>query len=793
MNGYVARVRGMLGTRVRAARRALAIWSGPAAHRSAVFAEIAALLEEEATLLEEEAARFHEEHRLAALERDRLAKIAELSRKQPIAATAGTDALSPERDETAFADARAAHVTDRQAAPGDVALDPLRNRLIIQKRRMARGVQRSKRLRARAEARTATLERLRDRAQRRAEKEARAARARTARRDAQRRKSQQGAAHARHAREAWDRGDFVAATEAWSAFAALDPENPMPRVGRVSVLRRLGDFDGARAEYHRFAEVLADDPARDLPLAKVASTAQMLDRANAHVDRMVEAGPLSATGWTWAFTFNRRHGRPAALLRTLDACLGDPDIRALFEADDVQSFARARADLLLDLDAVGWSVSDRGAPPAGMQLHREAARAICARPEPALRYEPVPGRVMLVLPSFGPGGVQRQALNLVRFLADRAPGLERIVILPLKGDEALEFHRAALEDLGAAFADAVPEGPLPPVEGLPEDAGRLLDLLPERYGREVRHVAAQIRAWRPETVHAWTDPINAAAGLAAVLAGTPRLVMGARSSAPTGRRETAASPFLRTCFAALLQRPGSMLTTNCRAAAAEFEDWLGCDAARIRTIYNGVDVDAMLASRTPERAAALRAALDVPPEAPLVVAAFRISPEKRPLLWVEAAARVAERRPDVHFAMLGDGVLHGAVQDAVAARGLGGRIHLPGVTREVENWIEASTAVLLTSTFEGTANIVLEAQALGRPVIAPAVGGLPEAFLPGETGLLSAPDPEAEALAALVLEVLDDPRIAEGARQRGEAFIRDRFGIARFVDGHRTLYGLAPD
>ncbi|UWQ23105.1 glycosyltransferase [Jannaschia sp. W003] len=720
----------------------------------------------EARALDVEAAALDGEARMAGEERTRLERIARLA-EQPVP-PAATDQL--DGDDRARAEDRAALDRDRGAlAAGEGGAAA---RAEAQHRRQARGTQRRDAMAHRAERQVERLARLEARESRRV-------------------RQAREAAVACEVNAAWDDGDFARAEALWSRMAAEDPLNPVPRVGLARVFRRIGAFHRCEEEYEAFARALEGHPSRDLNLGLLAGAAKMTDRAKDHFDRAVEQGIAEYAGWKRALAFYRQQGMPAAALALLDRCLGGaPGAPALGDGE-AAAFRRSRDEVVADLAAVGWDVDARGAPPEAMRLHDEAARAICARPAPAVPYDPVPGRVMLVVPSLGGGGVQRQSLNLVRFLPAEAPALEGVVVLPLLGDASQDHHRAAFAEAGAQFADPVPgtDAPLPP--DLPGDAARMIETLPARYARDVRHLMAEIRRWRPETVHGWTEPVSVSVGLAAMLTGVPRVVLGARSSAPIGRRAVNASDFFHAALAALLAHEHVTLTTNCQASADEFEAWLGCGAGRVRTIYNGVDVDAMRAGRSPGRAAALRAGLGVPEAAPLVMAAFRITTEKRPLLWAEAAAGAIALRPDLHFAMLGDGVLRESVADLVAARSLAERIHLPGRTEEVENWIEAASAVFLTSNFEGTANIVLEAQALGRPVIVPDVGGLAESFRPGVTGILFDPDEDAGTLSRRIVDALGDPALAEAARGEGEAFIRERFAIDAFVRSHRDLYGLS--
>jgi glycosyltransferase involved in cell wall biosynthesis len=160
---------------------------------------------------------------------------------------------------------------------------------------------------------------------------------------------------------------------------------------------------------------------------------------------------------------------------------------------------------------------------------------------------------------------------------------------------------------------------------------------------------------------------------------------------------------------------------------------------------------------------------------------FQARRQKRPYLWIEAAAVIARRAPDVEFVLVGDILREHEISQALAHVGLQDRFHRPGIRPDVASWLALMDVVLMTSAYEGTPNVLLEAQALGRPVVTTDVGGTAECFLPGVTGLLVPADPTPEQVADAVLRVLDDPGFAARAREHGPAFIRQRFDPQRMA------------
>ncbi|MEI8154507.1 MAG: glycosyltransferase [Hyphomicrobiales bacterium] len=232
-----------------------------------------------------------------------------------------------------------------------------------------------------------------------------------------------------------------------------------------------------------------------------------------------------------------------------------------------------------------------------------------------------------------------------------------------------------------------------------------------------------------------------------------------------------------------------VLSNNSEAGARDYADWLGIEPTRVKVIYNGIDFDHLTAGVDPERVRQARATLGVPPDAPVVGSAFRMSEEKRPLLWVEVAAEVARRDERTHFVVYGDGPMRTDMLDLARRRGIAERLHLPGHEDDISSCYKAMNVVMLTSRHEGLPNVLLEAQSLGIPVVAPDVGGVIEAMWPEVTGWAVA-DADAGKLAERVIFSLEDQTWASRVRGDAPAFVRERFGIPAMLRRTLEVYGL---
>lgn len=187
-----------------------------------------------------------------------------------------------------------------------------------------------------------------------------------------------------------------------------------------------------------------------------------------------------------------------------------------------------------------------------------------------------------------------------------------------------------------------------------------------------------------------------------------------------------------------------------------------------------------------EAANAVRRALNVPRDVPLLLFLGRITRDKGVLDLAKAFARLVDEGRDIHLAMVGpdEGGLALAIQKICARCAT--RVHFVGFIERPEHFMAAADIFCLPSYREGFGAVVIEAAAIGVPAVASAIYGVTDAVVDGETGLLHPPG-DHDAMVRCLATLIDDPdlrqRMGHGARERA---IRD-FG-ARRVTGALLSY-----
>jgi glycosyltransferase involved in cell wall biosynthesis len=398
----------------------------------------------------------------------------------------------------------------------------------------------------------------------------------------------------------------------------------------------------------------------------------------------------------------------------------------------------------------------------------------------------VPGRVVMVCGSLQPGGAERQLANTLVGLAGSS--LESVTLLCdcLQPDtkQNFDFYLPLAQSSGAAIR--VIKTSWGAFDRLLLPRSLKAALFHPNLIADVANLYLEFRTLRPEIVHAWLDWSNVRAGLAAVLAGVPKVFLSGRNLSP--RHFEFHTEYFHPVYTALLEWGGDQIRflNNSQAGANDYADWLSIPREKIRVIRNGIHL-AENVSLMPTHAGAFRLRYGIPASAPIVGGMFRFNSEKQPLLWLEAAGRIALKLPDAHFVIFGDGPMRHEMEKTVRRLGIKERTHFCGFITPAVHGLSACNVILLTSSGEGTPNVLLEAQSLGLPVVTTDAGGAAEAVLDGITGIV-VKDRNPDEIGRAVVGILRDVKFRDAARREGPVFITARYGIDRMVQETVAAY-----
>lgn len=371
-----------------------------------------------------------------------------------------------------------------------------------------------------------------------------------------------------------------------------------------------------------------------------------------------------------------------------------------------------------------------------------------------------------------PGGSAVSAFQLLLALARLGYSIRTLApVTPGTRDQAAHFdaEHPSLHVHRYVQRRYDPSGPIPPPPAAREAERRALHA----------QLPPLLAAHRPQVViagresFAWDVP-----GIAS-RHGVPSIVLlrgGLRANAFVEGRYP---PALARQLLAGFRRARRLIAVSCHLAAG----FARLGLSHVETIPNFVDC-ARFAPRP--RDPALIASLGVPSDAVLVMLVANLKPQKRPLDFVESAARAIPYDPRLLYVVVGDGPLRPAMVRRSAILGLSARFRFTGWVDydAMPAYLAAADLVVLPSVAEGLARVYLETQAAGRVLAASDIPPAREVIRDGETGFLF-PLGDLDALAAITLRVARDPalraRLGAEARLAAGAYDLDRAAHAYAV------------
>jgi glycosyltransferase involved in cell wall biosynthesis len=209
----------------------------------------------------------------------------------------------------------------------------------------------------------------------------------------------------------------------------------------------------------------------------------------------------------------------------------------------------------------------------------------------------------------------------------------------------------------------------------------------------------------------------------------------------------------------------------------------GVPAERIEVVYGSYD-PARFHPGVDGRAVRRELLDEAPPQARLVGIVAKLSRYKSHDVFLEAAAMLLGRAPDLRFAIVGPDPDGARPRLLELASGLGTRYGVPLAARLVFTGARSDVPQVLAALdvsvsasatpWEGLSGVMRESLAMGRPVACTDVGGNRELVRDGETGRLVPPG-DAAALADAIHDLLAHPERARALGAAGHRLAVEKF------------------
>lgn len=276
-----------------------------------------------------------------------------------------------------------------------------------------------------------------------------------------------------------------------------------------------------------------------------------------------------------------------------------------------------------------------------------------------------------------------------------------------------------------------------------------------------------------------------AAGVAAKLAGVPRIIYRRGSAIPVRN-----NLLNRWLFSAVITDVLANSEETKRTVLAHNPTLIEPD--RIRVIYNGIDLP-------PVDIPAIDQAAGGQGKPVVLGTVGRLSYQKNQVFLLDVAKVLKQRGLDFRLSIAGEGPLEQELRAQARALGVADLVDFPGFVDDIPGFMRKIDIFLLCSHWEGFGYVMTEAMASSKPVIAFGNSSVPEIVVDQETGLLTEPgrlDLFADAVAALAVNPALRARMGLAGRRRVERIFSKRRlleELTEFLLAGATLPGASWD
>lgn len=218
----------------------------------------------------------------------------------------------------------------------------------------------------------------------------------------------------------------------------------------------------------------------------------------------------------------------------------------------------------------------------------------------------------------------------------------------------------------------------------------------------------------------------------------------------------------------------------------------GVDPRKILTVYNGIDCEFF---QPQNRQWTLHRELGVADDVLFAATIGQICLRKAQVDFAEAAARLRDRCPSLHYLIVGERhsskseslAFDQRISEVFAQAGIEHRLHRLGYCPDIHSLLREVDLLVHPARQEPLGRVLLEAAACGVPIVATDVGGTAEILTHGHSGLLvppAAPEQLAEAMEVMI----NEPVLRERCGQNARLQVCEKFDIRSSSEALATAW-----
>jgi glycosyltransferase involved in cell wall biosynthesis len=386
-------------------------------------------------------------------------------------------------------------------------------------------------------------------------------------------------------------------------------------------------------------------------------------------------------------------------------------------------------------------------------------------------------KILFVIPTLGPGGSERQLVNLVNYLSENnycktTRKLEIVIACLGSKMREKDFYESQLDSSVRIIK-------------LGDEIGIIAYLKALRINYKffwmgknlvyLNRLDQLIMSENPKILHAWLDSACLCGGIAGIHNNIPKIVLSTRSLNPTNflsNRFYSRSIMKRLSFFGQVK-----ILNNSQAGARSYEDWMNLKPNKVEVIKNGFDLRHFPVNDFQRNKS----------NHFVIGGVMRLSHEKNIKLWIALAREIYLQKLNVKFFIIGDGPERRKLQKYIHKNQLSNYFTFLKPNSNVYQYMSQFNVLLLTSRLEGLPNVLIEAQFIGVPVISTNAGGASETFVDGVSGfLLKSFDPR--EFVDLIKNLVIDENLTSYLSRNAKKYAREMFDMSRIAKEYIKIY-----
>ena len=180
----------------------------------------------------------------------------------------------------------------------------------------------------------------------------------------------------------------------------------------------------------------------------------------------------------------------------------------------------------------------------------------------------------------------------------------------------------------------------------------------------------------------------------------------------------------------------------------------------------------------------IRTNLDIPESATVITFLGRITKVKRPDRFAQVALQISQQNPNTYFLIVGSGELEEILKSELSTISL--KAKFLGWRNDIENILEATDIMLLTSDNEGTPVSAIQAGMAGIPTVSTNVGSVSKIIEDGVSGILTSLNPS--EIAEQLQKLITDTKLRQILGERAKLDITEHFSVSQLIKKHEEIY-----